>query len=382
MRGESLRDRYALFLQDYVARPEETLLLAAADLGRELVKVDIPSEEIAEIHEEALRRLADEHPNMRLGEVAHLISAPFMEMSVAYGLAYREQLEAHRRAEQQLRLQASALEAAANAIVITGQKGTIQWVNPAFTSVTGYTAEEAIGKNHRLLESGKQDQSFYRRLRKTILSGRVWHGEVINQRKDGTLYAEEETITPVRDARGEIAHFIHIKQDITQRKWTEELKQELKAIHDVARIVTSNLDIGQVYERFALEVKTLIPFDRMSITLADESEGVWRVEHTLGHPDPFEVGRAYPLEDSATGYLVKRGETVVSNSTGKEFRFWSVRLHAEAGLASFIMAPLRVKERIFGGVALSSFTANSYGPRERRLLESLASQIAPAIENA
>ncbi len=257
MRGESLRDRYALFLQDYVARPEETLLLAAADLGRELVKVDIPSEEIAEIHEEALRRLADEHPNMRLGEVAHLISAPFMEMSVAYGLAYREQLEAHRRAEQQLRLQASALEAAANAIVITDQKSTIQWVNPAFTSVTGYTAEEAIGKNHRLLESGKQDQSFYRRLRKTILSGRVWHGEVINQRKDGTLYAEEETITPVRDARGEIAHFIHIKQDITQRKWTEELKQELKAIHDVARIVTSNLDIGQVYERFALEVKTL-----------------------------------------------------------------------------------------------------------------------------
>jgi PAS domain S-box-containing protein len=94
-------------------------------------------------------------------------------------------------------LQAAALEAAANAIVITDFRGTIQWVNPAFTTMTGYGAEEVLGKNPRLLKSGKQSQSFYADLWSTVSSGRIWHGELINRRKDGTTYIEEQTITPL-----------------------------------------------------------------------------------------------------------------------------------------------------------------------------------------
>jgi two-component system cell cycle sensor histidine kinase/response regulator CckA len=118
--------------------------------------------------------------------------------------------------EEQLRLQGAALEAAANAIMITNHQGVIIWVNPAFTQTTGYAHEEVLGKNTRLLRSGKQDREFYRKMWNTILSGRVWRGSIVNRRKDGTLNHEDMTITPIVNSTGEITHFIAIKQDITK----------------------------------------------------------------------------------------------------------------------------------------------------------------------
>lgn len=140
-----------------------------------------------------------------------------------------------KRIEQQLRLASTAMESAANGIMITDREGRIIWVNPAFTRLTGYTPEEALGQNPRLLKSGKHDLSFYQNLWETILSGQTWHSETINRRKDGSLYVEEQTITPVRDERGEISRFISIKQDITERKWAEEALQ--KRTHDLGERV-------------------------------------------------------------------------------------------------------------------------------------------------
>ncbi len=131
-----------------------------------------------------------------------------------------------KRAERLLRLQSAALEAAANAIVITNRQGRIGWVNPAFTRLTGYTLEEITGQTMRLLKSGRHEPSFYQELWATILAGQVWRGEITNKRKDGRLYIEEQTITPVYDEHGEIAHFIAIQQDITARKQMEETLYE------------------------------------------------------------------------------------------------------------------------------------------------------------
>lgn len=121
-----------------------------------------------------------------------------------------------RRTQELLNLLYAALEAAANSIVITDRNAHIQWVNPAFTKLTGYSLEEAIGKNpNELVKSGAHDPSFYDAMWKTILAGQVWFGKLVNRRKDGTLYSEEQTITPVYGADGQISHFIAVKQDIT-----------------------------------------------------------------------------------------------------------------------------------------------------------------------
>lgn len=125
-------------------------------------------------------------------------------------------------AQEHGRLLSAAMEAAANAIVITNSSGTIEWVNPAFSKLTGYSADEAVGSNPRLLKSGTHDARFYRNLWTTIHSGDVWQGQVVNRRKDGTVYTEEQTITPVTDRTGEISNFIAIKQDVSDRVKYEE----------------------------------------------------------------------------------------------------------------------------------------------------------------
>ncbi len=110
---------------------------------------------------------------------------------------------------------AATLEAVSDAVLITGPDGAICWVNAAFTAMTGYTAEEAAGKTPRLLKSGGHDAAFYAGLWSTIASGRVWTGEVTNRRKDGSVYTERQTITPVKDAGGAITHFIAVKREVT-----------------------------------------------------------------------------------------------------------------------------------------------------------------------
>ena len=167
---------------------------------------------------------------------------------VAQAIKNIERQKELKRAEATLRLQSSALEAAANAIVITDSKGALVWANTAFTTYTGYTLAEALGHTPALLKSDQHDPEVYRNLWKTISAGDFWHGEMINQRKDGTLYPEEMTITPMKDSRGEITHFIAVKQDITKRKLAEteaqllqnaiESSQEAMAMADLQGKVT------------------------------------------------------------------------------------------------------------------------------------------------
>lgn len=119
--------------------------------------------------------------------------------------------------EEKLNVQRTALESAVNGIVITDVNGKIDWVNNAFIELTGYNLIELIGKKTNILNSGKQDETFYNNLWSTIISGRSWHGELINRRKNGSLYTEEMTITPVKDNSGNITNFIAIKMDVSDR---------------------------------------------------------------------------------------------------------------------------------------------------------------------
>ena len=134
-----------------------------------------------------------------------------------------------KRVNSQLSKLSRAVEQSDSTIVITNLDATIEFVNPAFTRSTGYTKEEAIGQNPRVLKSNLQPKIFYQSMWETLLEGEVWRGEMHNRRKDGSLYWEHVTISPVKDDdTGKVTHYVAVKEDITHRKETEQKMIEMQ----------------------------------------------------------------------------------------------------------------------------------------------------------
>jgi PAS domain S-box-containing protein len=124
-----------------------------------------------------------------------------------------------------------AVEQSPASIVITNPAGDIEYVNPKFVHVTGYTLAEALGKNPRILKSGDKSPEAYRELWQTITAGKEWSGEFHNKKKNGELYWESASISPIRDLAGRVTHYVAVKEDITARKQTEAERDKL--IHDL-----------------------------------------------------------------------------------------------------------------------------------------------------
>ncbi len=157
--------------------------------------------------------------------------------------------ERQRAEAEQARL-ASAIAHAGEAVVITDPQGTIQYVNPAFERVTGYSREEVVGRNPRVLRSGQQDAAFYAGLWETILRGETWSGVLVNRRKDGTPFEEEATISPVRDTEGRIVNFVAVKRDVTaQRQLEGQLRQaqRLESIGQLAAGIAHEINTPTQY---------------------------------------------------------------------------------------------------------------------------------------
>ena len=139
-------------------------------------------------------------------------------------LALRQREDTERSLNNWMRLQSEALQVSANAIIITGVDRCILWANPAFCRLTGYSIAETIGKNpSELLNSSQQSNPFYEQMWQKLKGGQSWQGELVNRHKNGSLYTNEMTITPVQDAQGEITHYIAINQDISERKQLDQL---------------------------------------------------------------------------------------------------------------------------------------------------------------
>jgi len=140
------------------------------------------------------------------------------------------------KAHEFIKLQAAALDAAGEAIVVTDRDGSILFVNNAFCRQNGYTVAEVVGKNPRILRSGLTDGRIYPKLWETILSGAVWNGEVVNRRCDGSTYAAALTIAPVRDAQGRVSHYIAAHHDLTERRKAEAQLLQAQKMETVGRL--------------------------------------------------------------------------------------------------------------------------------------------------
>ena len=203
----------------------------------------------------------------------------------------------------QIRLQKVALESVANAIVITNTEGVVEWVNPAFTKLTGYSAAEAIGATPRLLRSGNHSRLFYTRMWETLLAGEVWHGEMYNRRRDGSVYAEEQTITPVRDEHGRITHFVAVKQDITERKAQEEKIRHL-ALHDSLTNLPNRRAFDAMIRRVAHRggPAALLVIDIDDFKFINDSSG-----HPVGDQLLSEIGQLLQKQLRPSDFLARVG---------------------------------------------------------------------------
>ena len=249
---------------------------------------------------------------MKHGATDYMLKDRLMRMGSAVERALREASEHRERkkAEQQILLQTRALEAAANAILITDRRGKILSANTAFCTLTGYSLDEVQGKTPALLKSGMHDAEFYRQLWQTVCDGNIWRGEITNRRKDGTFYQEEMTVTPVRAADGEITHFIAIKQDITERRQMEATRDRLIAILEATPDLVSFSDAaGNIlyFNRAARET--------LGVGLHEDVAKTRIADYT---PDPVHnpilmEGLPAAIRDGAWS-----GETVVLSRCGRE----------------------------------------------------------------
>ncbi|MHB8743444.1 MAG: GGDEF/EAL domain-containing response regulator [Sulfuricaulis sp.] len=225
--------------------------------------------------------------------------------------ALTAEIAERKQAETEIRKLSSAVERAADSIFITDAKGVIEYVNPAFETITGYRREEAVGKTPRIVKSGKHDPAFYQKLWGTLLRGDVYRDVFINRKKNGQLYYEEVTITPLTGERSEITNYISAGKDITERMQSQERLHYLAhhdALTDMPNRVLFAERLKQALSRSQWHKRVLavlfLDLDRFKI-----------VNDTLGH----EVGDRLLQAMAARLHSCVRDGDTVARFGGDEF---------------------------------------------------------------
>lgn len=163
------------------------------------------------------------------------------------------------RVEADLKRLTTAIDHTSESVMVTGPDGTIQYMNPAFETLTGYTREEALGQNPRVLRSGRQDIAFYQDFWQTIVSGMTWTGHMVNRRKDGQFYTEDSTISPVIDANGTTINYAAIQRDVTEYLL---LTQQLHRMQPSDPFYNDTKEMVDSVERCTNLIRQLLAFSR------------------------------------------------------------------------------------------------------------------------
>ncbi len=243
------------------------------------------------------------------------------------------------RAEEQMRKLSHAIEQAADAVLITDRDGVIEYVNPAFEEITGYTAAEVLGRNPRLLNSGRQEPALYQDLWRTILAGGVFSDVIINKRKDGTLYYEEKTVTPLKDDSGRITHFVSTGRDISERMAAQERLQYL-AQHDV---LTGLPNRALFLDRLQQALARARWHDRRLAVMFIDLDRFKHINDSLGH----HIGDRLLIElGGRLEYHLREGDTV-AHFGGDEFVILLTDLAAEHDVPPIARKTLATLEHPF-----------------------------------
>ncbi len=221
-----------------------------------------------------------------------------------------------RKNEENLRKLSRAIEQSPSVVVITDTKGDIEYVNPKFTQLTGYAAEEVIGKNSRILRSGEMPSEEYKHLWETVIAGREWQGELHNRKKNGQLYWESASISAIRSPQGVAEHYLKVSEDITERKRLERLKDEfvsnvshelrtpLSIIKEAINLILDKI-VGEVNQRQ----------ENVLVTAKDNIDRLTRIINELLDISKLEAGKLQLKKDNVD--IVALIKKTVSSFKGK-----------------------------------------------------------------
>ena len=213
-------------------------------------------------------------PRYRRKTIRHLMdflikfTAYVSEVSLANS-QYAQEIRERKRVEQERERLMTAISQVGESIIVTDADGIIQYVNPTVETVSGYTSQEVVGKTPRMFQSGKQDNEFYRQLWQTISSGHTWTGRIVNKRKDGTLYTEATTISPVRDALGDIVNYVAVKRDITDHLRLEHQFHQAQKMESVGRLA------GGVAHDFNNGLSVIMGYTELALDRMAESDPLY-----------------------------------------------------------------------------------------------------------
>ncbi len=296
----------------------------------------------------------------------------------------QDEIAERRQAESELRKLFHAVENSASTIIITDATPRIEYANPAFTRITGYTLDEVRGKNPRFLKSGRHPREFYDDLWATLLRGEVWRGEFINRKKNGELYHEASRIIPVPDAEGRVTHYIAEKDDVTDRKRSEEalffLNERLKILREIDQAILGAQSPSSIARAGLGRLSQLMPVKRTSVIelgaggaselLALEAARGFSLDVTHWLKDIYSLAGQQPRIQGAANLHTLPYRTPLQN-----------QLYAE-GLRAYLIAPLLDQEQVIGVLLLESDQANVFTPDHVNLAAEVAGMLAVALRQA
>jgi len=290
----------------------------------------------------------------------------------------RERLEA---VVNDLTLLSAAIEQAGEAIVVTGPDATILYANPAAAKSTGYSLEELVGENPRMLKSGLQDQLFYETMWSQLAGGQTWRGVLVNRRKTGTLYEEEATIGPVHDATGALIAYVAVKRDLTIERGLEanitRQQMDREVVVDVMREVRPAGTVQATAAAFCVAVNRLQFIDSALVLLLQHAGELMPVGAAGKNIDHIVLGTPVAVNNSAD--LLERlqgGPWCRDLSNDHELRHTDVdRIAVTAGYTAAGFAPIHWNGRPIGLLLVASSTASDLDAMTERLpvLEELGS---------
>ena len=261
-----------------------------------------------------------------------------------------------KRAEEAHARLATAVEQAAEAIVITDTSGQILYVNPAFEKTSGYPRTEAVGRNPRMLKSGKHDSAFYHQMWDSVGQGKVWSGRIINKKKNGALYEEEMTISPIRDSAGKIINYVAVKRDVTQEVALEEQLRQVQKMESIGQLAggvahdfNNILIVIQGNASLLLDAKNLSEADvdlaKQIINAAERAAGLTRQLLVFGRKQVMQP--AHLNLNQVVGNMTKMLQRILGEDIALRSDYTPILplVFADAGMVEQVLLNLAVNAR-------------------------------------